>query len=157
MSAVRKTKATASHLRVIKGGKTNPLNNIVESTWAFIHAALWNHEEFSESEKMQFQNLIADHYNTNKHPEKVFEEILRRIYESIHTKLNLRTGEDLWKTRFIPLILSAAKDLAVPQQQLVDQVLSQLRDMAKTERADKFTAITRLKAKETLAFALKQT
>lgn len=79
MSAVRKTKAAASHLRVIKGGKTNPLNNIVESTWAFIHAALWNHEEFSESEKVQFQNLIADHYNTNKHPEKVFEEIIERV------------------------------------------------------------------------------
>lgn len=79
MSAVKKTKAGVSHLRVVKGGKTNPLNNIVESTWAFIQAALWQNEEFTETEMLQFQNLISEYYNCNKPAEKVFEELVERV------------------------------------------------------------------------------
>ena len=79
MTAVRKMKTVFPHLRVIKGGKSNPKNNTVENTWIFIHAALWNNNEFSYKEETQFQNLIADHYNTFKNPTKVFEEIIERV------------------------------------------------------------------------------
>lgn len=79
MTAVRKIKTVFPHLRVIKGGKSNPKNNTVENTWIFIHAALWNNNEFSNKEETQFQNLIADHYNTFKNPTKVFEEIIERV------------------------------------------------------------------------------
>lgn len=79
MTAVRKLKTVTPHLRVIKGGKSSPKNNIVENTWIFIHAALWNNNEFSYKEETQFQNLIADHYNTFKNPTKVFEEIIERV------------------------------------------------------------------------------
>jgi hypothetical protein len=79
MTAVRKIKTHVSHLRVIKGGKSNPKNSIVENTWLFIHAALWNNNEFTEKEKTQFENLIAEHFNTFNTPEKVFEEIIERV------------------------------------------------------------------------------
>ncbi len=79
MTAVRKIKTVTPHLRVIKGGKSNPKNNTVENTWIFIHSSLWNNNEFSNKEKTQFQNLIADHYNTFKNPTKVFEEIIERV------------------------------------------------------------------------------
>ena len=79
MTAVRKIKTVTPHLRVIKGGKSSPKNNTVENTWIFIHAALWNNNEFSYKEETQFQNLIADHYNTFKNPTKVFEEIIERV------------------------------------------------------------------------------
>lgn len=79
MSAVKKIKTTVPHLRVVKGGKSNPLNNIVDNTWIFIHAALWCNNEFSCKEEAQFQNLIAEHYNTHKSPTKVFEEIIERV------------------------------------------------------------------------------
>ena len=79
MTAVRKIKTVFPHLRVIKGGKSNPKNNTIENTWIFIHAALWNNNEFSNKEETQFQNLIADHYNTFKKPTKVFEEIIERV------------------------------------------------------------------------------
>lgn len=79
MTAVRKTKAAVPHLRVIKGGKTNPQNNIANNTWVFIHAALWNNNEFSSKEQTQFENLIAEHFNTIKNPTKVFEEIIERV------------------------------------------------------------------------------
>lgn len=79
MTAVRKTKTAVPHLKVVKGGKSNPKNNIVENTWNFIHAALWSNSEFSYKEKTQFENLIAEHYNTLKNPEKVFEEIIERV------------------------------------------------------------------------------
>lgn len=79
MSAVKKIKTTVPHLRVVKGGKSNPLNSIVDNTWIFIHAALWCNNEFSANEETQFQNLIAEHYNTHKNPTKVFEEIIERV------------------------------------------------------------------------------
>lgn len=79
MTAVRKIKTVTPHLRVIKGGKSSPKNNTVENTWIFIHSALWNNNEFSYKEETQFQNLIADHYNTFKNPTKVFEEIIERV------------------------------------------------------------------------------
>ena len=79
MTAVRKIKTVTPHLRVIKGGKSNPKNNTVENTWIFIHAALWNNNEFSYKEETQFQNLTAEHYNTFKNPTKVFEEIIERV------------------------------------------------------------------------------
>ena len=79
MTAVRKIKTVTPHLRVIKGGKSSPKNNTVENTWIFIHAALWNNNEFSYKEETQFQNLIADHYNTFKNQPKVFEEIIERV------------------------------------------------------------------------------
>ena len=79
MTAVRKTKTVVPHLRVIKGGKSNPKNNIVENTWNFIHAAIWNNTEFSYKEQTQFENLIAEHYNTFNNPTKVFEEIIERV------------------------------------------------------------------------------
>lgn len=79
MSAVKKIKTTVPHLRVVKGGKSNPLNSIVDNTWIFIHAALWCNNEFSAKEETQFQNLIAEHYNTHKNPTKVFEEIIERV------------------------------------------------------------------------------
>lgn len=79
MTAVRKIKTVTPHLRVIKGGKSSPKNNTVENTWIFIHAALWNNNEFSYKEATQFQNLIADHYNTFKNPTKVFEEIIECV------------------------------------------------------------------------------
>lgn len=79
MSAVKKIKTTVPHLRVVKGGKSNPLNSIVDNTWIFIHAALWCNNEFSATEETQFQNLIAEHYNTHKNPTKVFEEIIERV------------------------------------------------------------------------------
>ncbi|MCA0429039.1 MAG: hypothetical protein LCH32_00890 [Bacteroidetes bacterium] len=80
MTAVRKIRtATAPYLRVIKGGKFSPKNNIVENTWIFIHAALWCNNEFTNKEETQFQNLIAEHYNTVKNPTKVFEEIIERV------------------------------------------------------------------------------
>lgn len=79
MSAVRKTKSRASHLRVVKGSKTNPLQSIVESTWAFMHAALWQNEEFTEAEQMQFHKLIAEYYNSAAPAEKVFEELVERV------------------------------------------------------------------------------
>jgi hypothetical protein len=79
MTAVRKTKTVTPHLRVIKGGRSNPKNNTVENTWIFIHAALWNNNEFSYKEEIQFQNLISEHYNTFKNPTKVFEEIIERV------------------------------------------------------------------------------
>lgn len=79
MSAVKKIKTTVPHLRVVKGGKSNPLNSIVDNTWIFIHAALWYNNEFSGKEEAQFQNLIAEHYNTHKNPTKVFEEIIERV------------------------------------------------------------------------------
>ena len=79
MTAVRKIKTVTPHLRVIKGGKSSPKNNTVENTWIFIHAALWNNNEFSYKEETQFQNLIAEHYNTFKYPTKVFEEIIERV------------------------------------------------------------------------------
>lgn len=79
MSAVKKIKTTVPLLRVIKGGKSNPLNNIVDNTWIFIHAALWCNNEFTGKEETQFQNLIAEHYNTHKNPTKVFEEIIERV------------------------------------------------------------------------------
>jgi len=47
MSAVRKIKTATPHLRVIKGGKSNPNNNTIENTWIFIHAALWCNNEFT--------------------------------------------------------------------------------------------------------------
>ena len=79
MSAVKKNKTAAPYLRVIKGGKSNPLNNIIDNTWIFIHAALWCNNEFSGKEEAQFQSLIAEHYNTHKNPTKVFEEIIERV------------------------------------------------------------------------------
>jgi len=79
MTAVRKIKTVTPHLRVIKGGRSNPKNNTAENTWIFIHAALWNNNEFSYKEEIQFQNLIAEHYNTSKNPTKVFEEIIERV------------------------------------------------------------------------------
>jgi len=79
MSAVKKVKTVVPQLRVIKGGKSNPLNNIVDNTWIFIHAALWCNNEFTGKEEAQFQNLIAEHYNTHKNPIKVFEEIIERV------------------------------------------------------------------------------
>ena len=66
MTAVRKIKTPVSHLRVIKGGKSNPKNNIIENTWIFIHAALWNNNEFSYKEETQFENLIAEHINKKR-------------------------------------------------------------------------------------------
>jgi hypothetical protein len=79
MTAVRKIKTVTPHLRVIKGGRSNPKNNAAENTWIFIHAALWNNNEFSYKEEIQFQNLISEHYNTLKNPTKVFEEIIERV------------------------------------------------------------------------------
>ena len=79
MTAVRKIKTAFPHLRVVKGGKSNPKNNTVENTWIFIHAALWNNNEFSYKEQTQFENLIAEHYNNFKKPTKVFEEIIERV------------------------------------------------------------------------------
>ena len=79
MTAVRKIKTAVPHLRVIKGGKSNPKNNTVENTWIFIHAALWCNNEFTNKEETQFQNLIAEHYNNFKNPTKVFEEIIERV------------------------------------------------------------------------------
>lgn len=79
MSAVKKIKTTVPLLRVVKGGKSNPLNSMVDNTWIFIHAALWCNNEFSAKEQTQFQNLIAEHYNTHKNPTKVFEEIIERV------------------------------------------------------------------------------
>ena len=79
MTAIRNIKTVKSHLRIVKGGKTNPQNSMIENTWIFIHATLWNNEDFSQKEEMQFQNLIAEHYNTTKHPTQVFEEIIERV------------------------------------------------------------------------------
>ena len=79
MSAQRKTKTAVSHLRVVKGGKSNPQNNTVNNAWIFIHAALWNNNEFSYKEQTQFENLISEHFNTFKNPTKVFEEIIERV------------------------------------------------------------------------------
>ncbi len=79
MTAVRKIKTATPHLRVIKGGGLNPKNNTVENTWIFIHASLWNNNLFSYKEEIQFQNLIAEHYNNFKNPTKVFEEIIERV------------------------------------------------------------------------------
>lgn len=79
MTAVRKMKTVTPHLRVVKGGKSSPKNKTVENTWVFIHAALWCNNEFTYKEQTQFQNLIAEHYNTFKNPTKVFEEIIERV------------------------------------------------------------------------------
>jgi len=79
MSAVRKIKTATPHLRVIKGGKSNPNNNTVENTWIFIHAALWCNNEFSEHETEIFKSLIAEHFYNSKNSKRNFTELIERI------------------------------------------------------------------------------
>lgn len=83
MTAVRKIKTPVPHLRVVKGGKSNPKNKILENTWNFIHAALWNDSEFSYKEKIQFQKLLSEHYDDyyslNWNIENIFGHFIQRV------------------------------------------------------------------------------
>lgn len=79
MSAQRKIKASPSHLKIVKGGKSDPMNSVIDNTWMFIHAALWPHEEFTHKEEEQFKMLISEHYNYSENPNSVFEELIERV------------------------------------------------------------------------------
>lgn len=79
MSAQRKIKASPSHLKIVKGGKSDPMNSVIDNTWMFIHAALWDHEEYSNKEIEKFKQLISEHYNFSDNPSSVFEELIERV------------------------------------------------------------------------------
>ena len=79
MAAQRKIKASPSHLKIVKGGKNDPMNSVIDNTWMFIHAALWDHEEFSDKEIEQFKKLISEHYHVSKNSQNVFEELIERV------------------------------------------------------------------------------
>jgi hypothetical protein len=79
MTAIRNKKAYTSHLRVVKGGKSNPTKNIYDHTWIFIQSALWNNKDFSKSEVNLFTNLISEHFNRMGDPNKILEEIIERV------------------------------------------------------------------------------
>ncbi len=79
MSAQRKIKASPLHLKIVKGGKSDPINSVIDNTWIFIHAALWDQEEFSNKEIEQFKQLIAEHYHFSENSQSVFEELIERV------------------------------------------------------------------------------
>ncbi len=79
MTAVRKLKSARPLLRIVKGGKSDPMKSVIENTWIFIHAALWPNEEFTNNEEEQFKQLISEHFNFSDNPNSVFEELIERV------------------------------------------------------------------------------
>ncbi|MFZ5553564.1 MAG: hypothetical protein ACOZCO_10635 [Bacteroidota bacterium] len=53
--------------------------NAIRNAWAFVHAALWRNETFTEKEVLNFRYLITEHFDPSVSPEKNFTRFCVRV------------------------------------------------------------------------------
>jgi hypothetical protein len=81
LKSIRTVRKREPQLRVVRGGlyPTSKKEKRIEQFWLFCQAALWNNQQFSESEVTEFKKLIAEYFKKSKDTDKIFTQLIERV------------------------------------------------------------------------------
>lgn len=67
-----------SHLRIVRDELTEAKNR-VDQFWLFCHATLWNNDQFSKIEVLEFKKLICQHFMKFNDLDTAFKQLVERV------------------------------------------------------------------------------